>query len=216
LHARSGWKLDLHDGLNFSEVLHNVRALQVARLTETITLGGVTLCIADANESIALQAAHGSTELYSHRLLRLTELVLVARRAAARGALDWTAVEASLAERESVRFAYPMLALAERLAPGTVDASLLARLRRASTPRALAITMGMTPTAPILDTRFSLRQRLMWSSGVGGTTHRLWRMLAPLEGADTRRRLRTYRHRAIRLLSLALRARPRRSDRGDG
>jgi len=118
--------------------------------------------------------------------------------------------------RESLRFAYPMLALAERLAPGTVDVALLARLRRASTPRALAITMGMTPTAPILDTRFSLRQRLMWSSGVGATTHRLWRMFVPLEGADTRRRLRTYRHRAIRLLSLALRARPRRSDRGDG
>ncbi|HEU4721917.1 MAG TPA: nucleotidyltransferase family protein [Gemmatimonadaceae bacterium] len=215
-HARSGWKLDLHDGLNFAEVLQNVRTPQIARLTERVSINDVTLRAPHPNESIALIAAHGSTELYSQRLLRLTELVLVTRRAAARGALDWTAVEASLAERESLRFAYPMLVLADRLAPGTVDAALLARLRRASTWRALAVTDALTPTAPVLDTQFSLRRRLMWAAGVRATARRLWRMVAPLEGADARGRLRTYRHRVIRLLSLALPSRFRRADRGDG
>ena len=211
-HARSGWKLDLHDGLNFISVMHNVRARQVPRFADTMLLDDVPLRVADPNETIALQAAHASTELYSHRLLRLVELVLVARRAAADGTLDWRAVESSLAERESSRFAYPMLALAERLAPRTVDGAVLARLERASTARARAVTGGLTPTAPILDTRFSVRDRLMWASGMRATARRLWRMVAPLEGADRGKRLRTYRHRAIRLLSMALPSRARHSD----
>ena len=212
-HARSRWKLDLHDGLNFAAVLQNVRATQTPRFADSLHIDGVTLRVADPNEMIAMHAAHASTELYSHRLLRLVELVLVARRAASLGALDWSAVESSLAERESSRFAYPMLALAERLAPGTVDAGVLARLERGSTARARAVTGALTPTAPILDTRFSVRDRLMWASGALATARRLWRMVAPVEGAAPAQRLRNYRHRAIRLLSMALPSRSRHADR---
>ena len=216
-HARSRWKLDLHDGLNFTSVMHNVRAVQVPRFADTMRLDDVVLRVADPNEVIALQAAHASTELYSHRLLRLVELVLVARRAESLGTLDWKVVESSLAERQSSRFAFPMLALVERLAPGTVNAGVLARLERASTARARLVTNELTPTAPILDTRFSVRDRLMWASGVLATARRIWRMVAPLEGATFGQRLRTYRHRAIRLLSTALPSRARQSDRdGDG
>ena len=210
-HARSGWKLDLHDGLNFISVMHNVRVPQVPRFAHTMHLDGVALRVADPNEVIALHAAHASTELYSHRLLRLVELVLVARRAASLGTLDWMAVEGSLAERQSSRFAFPMLTLVERLAPGTVDAGVLARLERASTRRARVVTSGLTATAPILETRFSVRDRLMWASGVRATARRLWRMVAPLEGVGASQRLRTYRHRAIRLLSMALSGRSRHS-----
>ena len=146
--------------------------------------------------------------------MRLVELVLVVRRAASLGTLDWNAVESSMAERESSRFAFPMLALAERLVPGTVDADLLARLERASTARARRVTRGLTPTAPILDTHFSVSDRLMWASGVLATARRLWRMVAPVEGAASGQRLRAYRHRAIRLLSMALPSRSRHSGRG--
>jgi hypothetical protein len=212
-HVRNRWKLDLHDGLNFAYVLQNVRAPQVPRFVDTLHLDDVVLRTADPNEVIALQAAHASTELYSHRLLRLVELVLVARRASSLGTLDWRAVESSLAERESSRFAYPMLALAARLSPGTVDAGLLARLERASTARARLVTSELTPTSPIIDARFSVRDRLMWASGVAATARRLWRMIAPLEGATPAQRLRTYRHRAIRLLSTALPSRSRQSGR---
>ena len=212
-HVRNRWKLDLHDGLNFAYVLQNVRAAQVPRFTDTLRLDDVVLRIADPSEVIALQAAHASTELYSHRLLRLVELVLVVRRAASLGTLDWRAVESSLAERESSRFAFPMLALAERLAPGTVDADLLARLERGTTARARRVTSGLTPTAPILDTRFSVSDRLMWASGVLATARRLWRMVTPVEGAASGQRLRVYRHRMLRLLSMALASRSRHSDR---
>ena len=201
-HARSRWKLDLHDGLNFDSVVRNVRTAQTPRFTDVLQLDGVRLRVADPNELIAVMAAHASTELYSQRLLRLVEIVLVARHAAAAGTLDWPAVESSLAERESSRFAYPMLALTERLAPGTVDGDVLARLRSATTPRARAVTSALSPTAPILDRGFSLRGRLIWTRGARATLRRLWRMIAPLEGVSRADQLRTYRHRTIRLLRL--------------
>ena len=214
-HARSRWKLDLHDGLNFDAVVRNVRTAQTPRFTDVLRLEGVSLRAADPNELIALLAAHASTELYSQRLLRLVELVLVVRRASALGTLDWTAVESSLAERQSLRFAYPMLTLAERLAPDTVDADLLVRLRNATTPRARAVTSALSPTAPILDSGFSLRERLIWALGVGATLRWLWSMIAPLEGVSRRDQLRTYRHRAMRLLLLGRSLRSH-SETGDG
>jgi len=201
-HARSRWKLDLHDGLHFYEVLKHVHTPQAPRFAEGLTLDGVTLRVADANELIALLAAHASTELYSHRLLRLVELVLVVRRATTLGTLDWRAVEGALAERGWLKFAYPTLALTERLAPGTVDAALLAASSTATTARARAVTTALSPTAPILGASFSLRERLIWASGVGATLRWLWRMVAPLEGASRSSQLRTYRHRARRLLSI--------------
>jgi hypothetical protein len=201
-HARSRWKLDLHDGLNFDSVVRNVRTPQTPRFTEVLQLDGVPLRITDANELIAVLAAHASTELYSQRLLRLVEIVFVVRRAAALGTLDWVAVESSLAERESLRFAHPMLTLTERLAPGTVDGRLLARVRSATTARARAVTSALSPTAPILDSGFSLRARLIWARGARDTLRWMWSMIAPLEGVSRREQLRTYRHRATRLLLL--------------
>ncbi len=214
-HARSRWKLDLHDGLNFDSVVRNVRTPQTPRFTDVLRLDGLTLRAADPNESIATLAAHASTELYSQRLLRCVELVLVVRRASALGTLDWKAVESSLAERESLRFAYPMLTITERLAPGTVDGALLTRLWNATTPRARAVTSTLSPTAPILDSGFSLRGRLMWALGATATLRWVWGMIAPLDGASRRDQLRTYRHRALRLLRLGG-SLGFRSDRDDG
>jgi hypothetical protein len=215
-HARSRWKLDLHDGLNFDSVVRNVRTPQTPRFTDVLRLDGLTLRAADPNESIATLAAHASTELYSQRLLRCVELVLVVRRASALGTLDWKAVESSLAERESLRFAYPMLTITERLAPGTVDGALLTRLWNATTPRARAVTSTLSPTAPILDRGFSLRGRLIWALGPAATLRWLWSMIAPLEGVSRRDQLRTYRHRAMRLLRLGRSFRSGSGTIGDG
>ena len=215
-HARSAWKLDLHDGLNFAAVMQNVRTPQAPRFTDSLTVDAVTLRVADPNELIALLAAHASTEIYSQRLLRLVELVLVVRRASVLGTLDWRAVESSLADRGSLRFAYPMLALTERLAPNTIDAPLLARLSAATTARARDITSALSPTAPILPRGFSLSGRLIWASSLRETLRRLWRMVAPLEGASRRHQLRTYRHRAMRLLALDRSSRARDDAPRDG
>jgi hypothetical protein len=156
-------------------------------------------------------ATHGSTEIYSQRLLRLVELVLVVRRAGSIGRLDWHEVEASLARRGTRRFAYPLLTLVEQLAPDTVPAPVLARLHSDTTRRIRDVTSRFTPTSPVLDERFSLSERLLWASGVRATVRRFWRMLSPLEGAPLRARWLAYRHRAVRVLSMLI-GRPRSGD----
>ena len=208
-HARSTWRIELHDGLNFNAVIANVDTPQTPTFREGMTLDGVALRVADPNELIALVATHGSTELYSQRLLRLVELVLIARRAQALGQLDWAAVEEHLARRRALPFAYPLFVLVEHLAPGTVDPRAFARVREATTRRIREVTERFTPTAPILDEPFSLSERLLWVSGVRGTLRRLWRMVAPLEHASARARLSTYHDRVIRLVAMGVRSRAR-------
>ena len=201
-HARNPWKLDLHDGLNFAAIMQVVQTRQTPAFTEVLHIGGVPLRVCDPNELISVLATHGSTEIYSQRLLRLVELVLVVRRAESLGRLDWSEVEASLARRGTRRFAYPLLTLVEQLAPNTVPAPVLARLRSDTTRRIREVTSRFTPTAPILDERFSLSERLLWASGVRATARRFWRMISPLEGASLRARWLAYRHRATRVVSM--------------
>src|SRR5439155_9081217 len=134
--------------------------------------------------------------------LRLVELVLAIRRAESLGRLDWHAVDASLAGRGTRRFAYPLLTLVNQLAAGTVPAPVLERLRADTTRRIRDVTSRFGPTAPILDERFSLSERLLWASGVRATVQRFWRMIAPLDGVPLRARWVVYRHRAVRLLSI--------------
>jgi hypothetical protein len=200
-HARSPWRLELHDGLNFTAVVQNVRAPQTATLDATLTIDGVALRVAAPGALIAMLATHASGELYSHRLLRLTELVLVIRRARDDGRLDWSGVERSLAETGTTHFAYPALTLVERLAAGTVDPVLLARTRDAATRRIIAVADQLTPTSPVLEQRVSLAERLLWVSGARPTLRRLWLMIAPPSDGPPRARLRVYHDRIVRLLS---------------
>jgi hypothetical protein len=210
-HARNPWKLDLHDGLNFAAIMQVVHARQTPTFGEILRIDDVSLRVCDPNELISVLATHGSTEIYSQRLLRLVEIVLVVRRAESHGRLDWGAVEALLTSRGTGRFAYPLLTLVEQLVPHTVPTPVLARLRTDTTPRIRDVTSRFTPTSPILDERFSLSERLLWASGVRATVRRLWRMVSPLEGASLGARLDAYRHRATRLLSI-IAGRPRAGD----
>jgi hypothetical protein len=212
-HAGSTWRLELHDGPNFAAIVDTVDVPQRARLVETLRIDDVPLRVAEPNESIALLATHGSTELYSQRLLRLVELVLVVRRAREERRLSWSEVTAALDRRGAMRFAYPSLVLVERLAPGEVDAAFLAQLHEAASGRLRRVTRTFTPTRPLLPRPFSLAERLMWVSGLRATTRRLWQMVGPLEGAPATDRLRRYHERTARLLvavaSAARRARSR-------
>jgi hypothetical protein len=210
-HARNPWKLDLHDGLNFAAIMQVVHTRQTPTFADVLHIAGVPLRVCDPNELISVLATHGSTEIYSQRLLRLVELVLVVRRAESIGRLDWNEVEASLARRGTRRFAYPLLTLVEQLAPNTVPAPVLVRLRSDTTRRIREVTSRFTPTSPILDERFSLSERLLWASGIRATVRRFWRMLSPLEGAPLRARWLAYRHRAARLVSILF-ARPGSGD----
>jgi hypothetical protein len=161
---------------------------------------GVPLRVPTQPLLAALLAAHLSGELYSMRLLRLAELVLVVRQDRALGRLDWAAVEALLEETGGLRFAYPAFALAERLAPGTVDARLLARTRRASTRVARFVVGHITPGTPVLEDRVSLAERLMWVSGPADALRRIAAMAVPVGNAPLATVLQAYRGRIGRLV----------------
>jgi hypothetical protein len=201
-HVGNPWKFDLHDGLSFAAIIQVVQTRQTPIFADVLRIDDVSLRVCDPNELISVIATHGSTEIYSQRLLRLVELVLVVRRAESHGRLDWGEVEAFLDRRGTRRFAYPMLTLVEQLAPRTVPTPVLAHLRADTTRRIRDVTSRFTSTSPILDERFSLSERLLWASGVRATARRFWRMISPLEGVPLGARLNAYRHRAARLLSI--------------
>jgi hypothetical protein len=200
-HARSPWRIELHDGMNFLPVTDTVAAPQTVRLSETMAVDGVVLRVAAPGALVALLATHAASELYSHRLLRLTELAMVIRREREQGRLDWREVQESLARVGTLHFAYPSFTLVERLAPGTVDAPVLERVRGATTRRIREVTERFTPTAPILEGRLSLDERLLWTRGIGATLRRLGQMLVPPRHGTPRDRLRVLHDRAVRLFT---------------
>jgi hypothetical protein len=214
-HARNPWRLELHDGLNFTAVTQVVTSAQTARLSGSMTIDGVALRIAEPGALVAMLATHSAGELYSHRLLRLTELVMVVRHARDAGQLDWPSVGESLARTGTTHFAYLSLALAERLAPGTIDPQILAGARAAATRRIRAVTDRLTATAPVLEGRVALDERLLWVSGVRPTLRRLWRMVAPPSDGTPRTRLRVLHDRVVRLFTTGVGVRVERASPPD-
>jgi hypothetical protein len=83
----------------------------------------------------AFLALHASRDLRTMQLVRLLELVWVVRDDRRSGRLSFVALESLLQRTATERFVYPALALAEELAPGTVDEGLLRRLARKVSPR---------------------------------------------------------------------------------
>jgi hypothetical protein len=94
---------------------------------------------------LAYLACHAADHLWSLPLLRLAELVLVARRDI-RARAAWAGLEDLLARTRTARFAYPTLALAERLVANTVPADVLERLGRHA-PRRLRRFVSRTAPA---------------------------------------------------------------------
>jgi hypothetical protein len=204
-HARSSWKLELHTELAFEHLVDfRVQLGKHAALDGRLDLLGVPLRVARPPLLVAMLATHASGELYAMRLLRLVELVLVIRHECATGVLDWREVEELLATAGALRFAYPALAMTEQLAPGTIDARLLERTRRASARRTLAVVGDFTPTAPVLERATSLSQRLMWAGSPRQLLSRMLRMVVPPPGRSFSELLAIYHGRLRKLLTGAV------------
>ena len=200
--ARSPWSLELHDGLNFDHATENACVFRdAAAFSETWSALGVPLRVSPISSLLAIQAMHASGELYVSRLLRLVEVILIARHGAATGELDWHEVEEPLSRTGALRFAYPAFALAERLVPGTIDSGMLARARGASTTRARSVTDQLTSTSQLLVDGFSLTQRLMWAKGWRQVARKLGTMVLPRPELSLRESVRVYHVRLRRLIS---------------
>lgn len=89
---------------------------------------------------LAHLAAHASEQRENLLLIRLVELVLALRAGA-----DAAAVDAFLRARRMRHRVYPAIALAERLAPGTVDARLMRALADAAGPRLRRTVEALDP-----------------------------------------------------------------------
>jgi hypothetical protein len=176
---RNKWILELHASLD--RVFHPGA---VARLdsensrVETINIGGHRLRVLAAPVLLLTLACHCSQELDSSRLLRLVEIVRVIRAGRATGRLDWNEFPGMLRRTGAARYAYPAFALAEELAPGTIDARVLNLCRRESTWAARHTVARMVPAGGSPDQRGALRQ-LMWTRGTVAIAQRAMRNIWP-------------------------------------
>jgi hypothetical protein len=131
LHRDNPLALNLRDGFDRHTALGRVR-LGWPAPADTVPLPGFrspARALAGPFQ-LAHLAAHASEQRESLLPIRLVELVL-----AFRAGLDPAALDAFLCARRMRHRVYPAIALAERLAPGTVDAGLMRSLADAAGPR---------------------------------------------------------------------------------
>lgn len=201
-HERSPWTLELHGGVSFQDLSRNGVRLDTRNgFAGAAHLAGSGVRVATEPLLVALLAVHLSTELHASRLLRVIELIFVARQDAAAGLLDWEGVGDLLARSHALRYAYPALALAEQLVPGTVAPAMLARASRASTAAAQRVVKRLTPTSSIVERGVSMSQRLMWATTPLQVARRLAAFVAPQPEADLRLVLAAYAGRARRFVT---------------
>jgi hypothetical protein len=200
--ARDRWQIEVHDGPNFGYLLDSGFRIDGGfQPTARWQIDGLPVQVAAQPLLTTLLAAHLSGEPHSRRLIRLVELVLVIRRDRPLGLLVWEALEDLLQRSDALRFVYPALALTEQLAPGTVDASLLARGRRASTRLTRLVTDRFTPAFPVLEDRLVLAARLMWVANPRDLARFTARWLNPYPGRPWRDAVEFSYSRVRRMLS---------------
>ncbi len=200
-HTDNPYAIDLHSSLSWNFL--GVRTLELGPLdrqhvSEWEAVQGAALVLKQPH-LLAVLAANASHSLRQLPLLHLVELVLVIRQDSPSGRLDWDALESLLRDIDGRRFVYPALALAERLAPGTVGSAFLQRLAAAATPRMRLMLERLEPHAVQRLETTSLGQAFMWTSGVSERLRLVSHMIWP-SGLSHRKRRQFWRDRLSRLL----------------
>jgi len=203
LHAGSQYGVDLQASLdrNFFGV-RTVRPAAVESAPHRRARGLLgSARVLDQPVLLAYQALHASEGLHATTLIRLVDLVLIARRDTETGRLDWDALGALLERSGGERFAYPALALVERLAPGTIPCTVLGRLERAAPRRMRTVVAAVSPATAQRPDSLSVRERFMWCATPGDHLRRLVHMLVPAPaGRSVRRLAGHYVERAYRIV----------------
>ncbi len=201
-HADNPWTLELHATLDRD--FFGIRKLRFPR-PDALRLAphpdsDVPARVLTQPVLLAFLAAHASHEFHRLPLLHLVELALVSRVDAADGTL-WDRVLASLDRGGALRFAYPAIELAERLAPGTVPAAVRQHLALAATPRARQAVEPMRPGGLQRLEHWALAERLMWASGPLELARCLLRLAWPTaQGRPASELFAIYRRRILRVL----------------
>ena len=129
-------------------------------------------------------AAHASEGLHNLTLMRMHELVRVIRTGTAQGSLDWNRLTSRVG-RGGLRFLFPSLELAERLAPGTVPQRVREALRSEAPPPMRSIVDELRPATAQRLAQPSLEERLMWAGSPGELIGRLADMAWPSSAGDS-------------------------------
>ncbi len=173
---RTRWAVELHASLSRSFHRGAIARLDIARgITEPFVVGGRRLLALSPVATLLTLVCHCSQELYSSRLLRLVEIIRVVRS----GRVDWNEFLELLRQSGAARFTYPAFALAENLAPGTVDHRVLALGRAESTWAARHTVSRLVPAGGSGDQMGLLRQ-IMWTRGPIAILNRVLRLIFPL------------------------------------
>lgn len=169
VHAEDFWSIDLHHTIDQKPV----PGAPMTRLDRVISAYCAPGWPGDPRQGILAQpamllqlAAHiGAALDVNPTLIRLTELVLVIRAERAAGRLDWREFLALAEASRSLGLAYPGLALAEMLAPGTVPAEVIEAGARAAPRRVRQRVAALTPATAQRLERMSIGGRYMWARG---------------------------------------------------
>ena len=109
-------------------------------------------------------AAHASSHFYSMPLVRLVELVLVARADFGDRTELWRAFGDLVRRAGTDRFVFPSLDLAERLAPGTVDPGVRAGIAAATPARLRRRVRRLDPGSAQRLHPYPQGERFIWSA----------------------------------------------------
>ena len=201
-HTRNPLNVDLHS--SHARKVFGIRTLDLAptRASDLVHLPDLPGDVSAVRGPILGMtiAAHASEDLQGLQLLRLVELILLSR---AEGA-DRVFGEEALARARSLdalRFVYPAVALAERLAPGTVHEGFLAAAHADAPARMRTIVGEMTPANAQRLGAPSVAERFMAVRGPWELLRRVGHFLLPTSvGASPGRLLLLYAERWFRLL----------------
>ena len=177
--ARTKWVIELHASLDRTFHPGAVARLHGERLrTMPFEVCNRRVLALAPPVLLLTLACHCSQELGSSRLLRLVEIIRVIRTERASGRLDWDDFLAMLGRTGAARYAYPALALAEDLAPGSVDGRVLALGARESTWAARHTVRRLVPAGGSIA-ELGLMRQIMWMRGPVAILHRAMRLVAP-------------------------------------
>ena len=159
---RDPWEIDLHTSFDRLTVKARAHLDVGAHHVQPLVVAGRTLLVPAQPLLIQVLASQLSADINSLRLMRVLDLVRVIRTDTAKGRLDWNEASDFMRQSASLRFAYPALALAEKLSPGTVPPRILEDARNASSWGARQTVSRLVPGGASFATA-GVVERLMWS-----------------------------------------------------
>jgi hypothetical protein len=180
LEADDPWSVDLHVSLDVPGPPGSSSARLSERQSE-IEPWAAFPCASQLKQPILLLhvAAHAGSGFHSLTLLRLFEIVLIARKAGEDDPSFWQRFVALGEATHGLAFAFPALALAQRLSPADIPLAVVERCRREAPSRVAALVDELRPATAHRILAPSLREHFAWTQGVGGWLRRLADDMAP-------------------------------------